>query len=514
MKKDKLPQTSRSEIQTSFPPFRDWLGNKGLVENRNLQKPSCFVFCLLIFLLGISVHSLEVSPEMGNLTRFDSDFVSFHYVHTLDESNQRFSGADSKQDPSVASLVVVKDSQTYIFRDGYDEKLGVRDRMRNLQAQISEYRKYKSYLKDFRDLSEEKRKEESKPAELRIRKVNFEPRFENIFLRYDEVLREISGELKKAKTEEYRAKRYSGDGSLPHSKSIETRKAWEDIFLARKKFLDTELTRLNANDSGNTNLIGNPGDSSPSQNLPSASDASASNQTSSGDTGSMKGDVQKGNAGQASRLEILRARVSEPVRIVSEPVAYNQFNAFPKTVSGEPNYFSYSRSARDLDLELVESGESKSVSEKYGSVYNKMVERVITGYKKNFLFYHSRKTETDSKVSLETNAQTGGRRVILVTQERTRYVVEDWDGDGKVETFTVSNFGYPSWDANTPNLLSIYNCRKPEYAKWIESILADLDSGNSVSLDDIRNQTRPKDLVASPEDFLRDWNELISQKGN
>ncbi|WCL48210.1 hypothetical protein [Leptospira sp. GIMC2001] len=455
-------------------------------------------------LISSQLMSVEVAPTMKNISRFEDDRIAFHYIHNIDSEGKRLNGSDPKLDPSLASLVVIKDSQTYIFRDGYDDRMDVNRKINAYQKLVAEYRTRRAWLKEFRDIEQEKSKLASQPEEFRKGSNQTDRQFHSLFMKYDNVYRTLDLERKKANANEYRANKFSGSESPDH---IKAKKASESIELEIKDRIDfltqalsTEATKDKSEEADNKNSDSIPKSDSEKNTNPSKVD----NGSSAGKPAESESKVSDGNATNRSRT---------PVPEVQNPGEWNEKNFYDNNIDGILDYFSYSRSARNIDLEKRDIGEEKAVSSRYTEIYKTLVDRLLDAHLRKFKYNYTRKNETGSRILKEDNPSGKGKRITLLAGDNTRYVFEDWDGDDKVESFEVSNQSYPfRWASDSANIISIRNCKTESICKQFENIIRESESGIWANLEDVKNYSQGKGIIGSEDELIRDFDQLIKGK--
>lgn len=440
----------------------------------------------LLFLTLYSLYAGEVSPTMKNISKFDEDRFFFHFVNYIDKDGNRIYDSNSNSDPSLASLVVIRDSQTYIFRDGYDDRNEVSARLKDYQKQVSNYRSRRAFLKEFRDIIDERQKLSKISDEFRKKKDNSSYYLHGLYLKYDSIYKSIDLEKKKAIAEEYRQKKFSGENSPRHISSKEKLEALVKEQEARASFLEKALTQ-EINESEKPN-------SEPNLNL---------SKVNSEDTETKLG---------ANETKDNSNRALSPLSPAPNPGELNSKNFYTINVDGIVDYFSYSRNARTIDLEKKDTDSSKTVSEKYSNLYNTLVERLIKAHLKKLKYLYARKNETGSKTLTEANPIGKGKRIILLANDNTRYSIEDWDGDGITETFEVSNQSYNiQYASDSANIIGMYNCNKTKPCDLIQSLLVDLENGSNIELSSVQTLGKDQVILGSEDELLKDWEELIKK---
>lgn len=440
----------------------------------------------LILLVSFSaLYSREDSPTMKNISRFEDDRIAFHYVNNLDKDGKRFPGSNPKLDPSLATLLIIKQSQTYIFQDGHDSRREVMSRIADYQRSVGKYRTRQAFIKEFRDIQMDKNKWESQPEEFRKGKDQSEARFHSIFQKYDSVYKTMELDHKKAQAEEYRQRRFSGIDSPGHKKAKFDLEAIQNSIQERSNFLKSELNRLK---------------DEPSEPQTGAVADSNSNAGSNSNT----------NGSSESEAK----RSETPLEIVSNPGELSDKNFYTNHMDGQLDYISYSRSPRTIDWEKKDQDkDSSQVQEKYGKLYEDMVTDLLKAHRDKFLFHYNRKAETGSRVAIEENPVGLGKRYILVTGDRLRYVLEDWDGDGIAETWEVSNPAIPfHFSAQTANIISITNCQHEKICSLFADLVKEIESGASSSLGEIKNVgSGGANILGNEDELLRDWDKRIRE---
>ncbi|MCC5813360.1 MAG: hypothetical protein JJT78_01270 [Leptospira sp.] len=417
-----------------------------------------------------SLHSREVSPQMKNISRFEDDRIAFHSIHYLDSEGSRIPGTSPELDPSLATLVIIKNSQTYIFQDGNDSKREVMDRINDYQRSIGKFRTRRAFIKEYRDALEEKNKWEAQPEEFRRGKDISESRFHSVFQKYDSIYKKIELDHKKAQAEEYRQRRFAGKDSPGHKKSLEDLENYKGELQERSNFLKETLNKeMNASDS------------------PEASPEVTNDSNTK--------------------------RALTPLENIVDPGEWSEKNFYTNHIDGNIDSISYSRSARTIDWEKKDTGESKSVQEKYGALYDEMVASLLKAHREKFLYNYNRKAETGSRVAIEENPQGKGKRYIMITGDRLRYVLEDWDGDGKVETWEVSNPSLPfKYSSEAANIISITNCKIEKICSHFSDLITEIETGTSTTLGEIKRYGGGADSILGNEDeLLRDWDSRIRE---
>jgi hypothetical protein len=442
-----------------------------------------FIFVGILF-LG-SLQSREISPSMKNISRFEDDRIAFHSVHNLDSEGSRLPNTSPELDPSLATLVVIKNSQTYIFQDGHDSKREVMDRISEYQRSIAKFRTRKAFIKEYRDVIEEKNKWEAQPEEFRRGKEPSESRFHSVFQKYDSIYKKIELDHKKAQAEEYRQKRFAGNDSPGHKKAMADLENFKSELQERSNFLKETLTKeMSSIDSSESASTVSPSDATKSQ----------------GDSPS------NSNENNTKRSQT-------PLENVVDPGEWSDKNFYTNHIDGKLDSISYSRSARTIDWEKKDIGDSKSVLEKYGALYDETVASLLKAHREKFLYNFNRKAETGSRVAIEENPKGKGKRYTMITGDRIRYVLEDWDGDGKVETWEVSNTSLPfKYASDSANIISITNCKIENICKHFSDLISEVEAGTSTTLGDIKRYGSGAETILGNEDeLLRDWDTRIRE---
>lgn len=446
---------------------------------------------LLIFFIFVGgLTARESSPTMKNISRFEDDRLSFHYINYLDIDGNRSTDSDPKLDPSLASLLVIKDSQTYIFRDGYDDRQDVNQRMKEYQQSVSRYRIRRGLLKEFRRIEDEKKRIESQSPEFRTKKDNTNRKIHSLFQKYDPIYRSIELDKKKAISEEYRQRRFSGINSPSHKKSLDAlellKKEQEERLEFISEFLRKEdqeavVASVTSGDAmSSSNLSVNELESSPLKNSESKTDTIP--------------------------------RKHSPILPAPNPGEWSEMNFYKNNADGTLDYVLYSRSARTIDFEKKDSKDSKAVSEKYSALYQTLVDRLIQAHVDKFKYFFSHKSETASRTVIDANPTGNGKRLTLLGGDNTRYILEDWDGDGKVETFEVSNSSYPfRWSSDTANIISITNCAVEKYCTLFHNLLEETESGSFSTLETVKFSGESRKTIGGEDELLRDWEELLKK---
>lgn len=444
-------------------------------------------FCS-IFLLPITIFSLyagEVSPTMKNISKFDEDRLFFHFVNYIDKDGNRIYDSNSNTDPSLSSLVVIRDSQTYIFRDGYDDRNEVSSRLKDYQKQVSNYRSRRAFLKEFRDIIDERQKLSKISNEFKKKKDNSSYYLHGLYLKYDSIYKSIDLDKKKAVAEEYRQKKFSGENSPRHISSKEKLESLLKEQEARASFLEKTLTQeMNEGEKPNSES------NNPSKVSPEAIETKVNAKETKEDSN----------------------RSMSPLPPAPNPGELNTKNFYTINVDGIVDYFSYSRNARTIDLDKKDTDSSKAVSEKYSNLYNTMVERLINAHLKKLKYLYSRKNETGSRTLTEANPLGKGKKIILLANDNTRYSIEDWDGDGITETFEVSNQSTNMhYASDSANIIGIYNCNKTKPCDLIQSLLVDLENGSNIELSSVQTLGKDQVILGSEDELLKDWEELLKK---
>jgi hypothetical protein len=450
----------------------------------------------LVFLSFFPLLAREIGPTMKNISRFEEDHIIFHHYHGLDEQGKKIAGIDPNLDPSNSSLVVVKDSQTFIFRDGYDDKSEVSSRINDYQKKVALYRSRRAFLKEFRDIIDERSKISKVSENFKNKKDNSKLYLHSLYSKYDSVYKTIDLEKKKSIAEEYRQKRFAGENSPSH---IQSKQRLDELINeqdGRAQFLESTLTKeMNANPepivTSNSDVM-----------KPDAKNTTPLKTTESSNNGNTDNIIP----------DLSSKRIQTPLTKADNPGEWNDMNFFTNNIDGTIDYFSYSRTARTIDIEKKDIGDKKTVSEKYGNVFNTMVDRLLQSHITKLKYMYSRKNETGSKSLIEDHPLGKGKRLILVTNDNTRYVLEDWDGDGKTETFEVSNLSYPiKYASDSANIISIANCKSSKYCGLFENLLNDLETGTGTDISSIQSYGKNNTILGTEDELLRDWDELIKK---
>lgn len=444
---------------------------------------------LIFSLFTAGLIARESPPTMKNISRFEDDRLSFHYIHNLDKDGNRSTGSDPRLDPSLATLLIIKDSQTYIFRDGYDDKQDVNQRMKEYQQAVSRYRTRRGLLKEFRSIEDERKRIESQSEEFRTKSDNTERQMHSLFQKYDPIYRTIELDKKKATSEEYRQRRFSGLNSPSHKKAIESLEDIKKEQEERLKFV-TEFLRNEDQESLTTSQLMD---------------------TNSGSTTST-------NKAEMNALEIQKSQADNiprkftPILPAPNPGEWSEMNFYKNNADGTLDYMLYSRSARTIDFEKKDSKDSKLVSEKFSQLYQTLIDRLIKAHVEKFKYYFSHKSETASRTIIEPNPTGKGKRLILLGGDNTRYTLEDWDGDGKVETFEVSNSSYPfRWASDSANIISITNCSVEKYCALFQGLLEESELGSFSTLETVKSSGQSTKYLGSEDELLRDWEDLLQK---
>ncbi|NCN09125.1 MAG: hypothetical protein GW938_04710 [Leptospira sp.] len=443
------------------------------------------ILIISLSFLTLSIQAGEVSPTMKNISKFNEDRIIFHFANFIDQDGNRIGNSSSNLDPSLASLVVIRDSQTYIFRDGYDDRSEVSARLKEYQKQVSNYRSRRAFLKEFRDIVDEREKLSKVADDFKRRKDNSKYHLHSLYLKYDSIYKTIALEKKKAVAEEYRQKKFSGENSPRHITAIENLDSISKEQDARAEFLEKALTEeMNAKE----------------------------NKTEGSQSASKQAVGQAEGLEEAESKKENSARVETALSPAANPGEINTRNFYTQVADGIVDYFSYSRNARTIDLEKKDTETAKTVSEKYSNLYNTMVERLISAHLKKLKYLYSRKNETGSKTVTELNPAGNGKRIILVSNDNTRYSVEDWDGDGITETFEVSNQSYNmQYASDSANIIGMYNCNKVKPCDLIQSLASDLENGIGIELSSVQTLGADNVILGSEDELLKDWEELLKK---
>jgi len=419
--------------------------------------------CIFILLL-LSMGGKEVPPDMMNLSRFDEDRILLHSMHLL-RDGKRILNTDPRKDSSLATLVVIRNSQTYIFRDGHDDPGEVSRLISNYKKNLTMYRTRQSFLKEFREIQEEKIRWDAKPPEFRAPTDPSEKLYDSLFLKFDPVYRQIHSEMKKAEGEEYRTSRFRGRNSPELDSLREQKNTLRKEAEERKNFLIEFLSR---EDSQNTLENKEPG-----KELP---------------------------------------RSQTPLPPAPDPGNWSENNFFRRELDGNWDYASYSRSPRTIDWEIRDRDNETKVQERYGKLADTIVERLLAKHAEKMRYLYFRRGEFGARSSLEM-VGLEGKRLILQTSDQIRYVLEDLDGDGKAENWEISNTGIAfRHSKEAANIVSIQRCQIEKFCRHFENLLNELESGSFVSLGDIQQYGKGGNQILGNEDeLLRDWESLIRE---
>lgn len=497
--------------------------NQVLNDKKNTGKLSSYfygfgTFCIFLgfFPIADSLRSQqadlsgrEIPPDMKNISRFQDDRILFHSVHHLDKDGNRLPGSDPKSDPSLSSLVVIKASQTYIFRDGHDGKREVANRIQEYQRAQAKFRNRKAFLKNFHDIREEKLKWEKTASEFRTKEDPSIRQFHSLFLKNDPLYKSAEFRIKKAKADVYRKKRFNGEGSPDHKKALEELQKWENFQKERSAFLIESLASESSTDPTNGPAPANT--SSKENNIDNADKSNGEKKTDS--TGNPNPANTANNISSAKEA----GEIPDPKTALEpapHPGDWDKMNFYQNHANGEIDYLSYSRSPRNLDLEKTELGEEKKIHEKYGKLYDTMVERLFSSHTDKFRYYYSRQNETASRSLIEENPRVpGGKRVVLLTGDNTRYVIEDWDGDGKAETFLVSNSSLPfRYTSGGANIISVSGCSTDKICSYFEGLVKEAEAGSTATLGEVKRYgSGSEKILGSEDELLRDWEEKIEE---
>lgn len=421
-----------------------------------------FIFLTFLFFFHPEKNpAREIPPSMESINQFSMDRIVFHSIHNLDKEGNRKKGSSLHRDTSLATLVVILGYQTYIFRDGYDHPREVMNKEEAYKKNLVEYRVRQNFLKDYRELK-------NSPDNPNPNKYN------SIFLKYDPIYRAIYQELQLSLADEYRNRRFHGENSPKHKESIQKKEELNQELKTRYDFLVRSLDEEENQSPSHA----------PKEEIPPTTDNSQT------------------------------PRASTPLPKVYLPEEEDTIQFYSHNQDGKWDYFSYSQTPRTLDYEVFDKPEESFVHEKYGSIADTILQRLLEGHAeklKNAYFY---KNEFGSRVYWDNCNldQKKGIRLILITSDDIRYNLEDCNGDGKVETWEVHNQSLPFRYANqTANIISITNCNQEKYCKFFENLLVELQSAKNIHVNSVRSRGKDiKNKFSNEDELLKDW-ELLFQ---
>ena len=453
------------------------------------------IFCFAIASLFSAPNREPLELEL--ISDAKADRIVFQSIHLLDAEGKLVPPANPAKDASVATLLVIKNGEVYVWKDGFDSKQVIDSKRDSYFKAREAYRERANYIKEFQDLESEKLKSE-KLITLPSKQKEVDDKFHRLFLRYDETYKKLDALVKQNEGKIYNALKFKGESSQEYANSLKQKEESEKQKKDRFSFLVQALKKISI-----------------------ATDASSSD-----------------------------------LPPAPDPGPYFSQNFYANNIDSKVDQFQYARSGKKPDFTKMDSQESKEVETTYGKVYTTLRERLIKEYIEKLNYYSTFLALTNSEVKFEEpktaktsanpvssnsessgsnqnssaetpkpasqNANPGsnfkqaekkGSRIILATGDGHRFVLEDLDGDGITESFFVSNSTNNfEWDRDTANIICILNNTDEAIKALIGNLNLSILKGSNIKLSDVKNPKEKSEIYRGDTELLQDLEELLKEK--
>jgi hypothetical protein len=465
-----------------------------------------WILCILLFTMGLSAKAdlvYQNSPDLLNISSFDEDRVAFQYINQINKEGKPLNLSDSTKDTSLSSLVVIKSDQVYILKDGYDSLRDVDQRKREFRIKLDQFTKRKNFLKEYQDLQRDQARKETDPTYGDKRRLETSEQYRKLFLHYDDTYKAIHSKIQSLGIQEYNIIKFRGKNTPEYREFIQKKENLEKDLVLRFEFLHKALQKeLGGNSPQNpASIVSSPPvGENPIQPAVSSSPSD-----------------------------------SESLPIILDPGFEKDQVYFTNTMDGKVDYVTFSMSPRTADYERMDTSGATNIANSYTVPFVTVRDRLIKTFVERYKFYYTHRGQSDVKVQTEIKtisapveisdnpaalgngpkAKLESKRITLVTSDGFRYVLEDLDGDGITESFFVSNNSYLfRWDTNTPNIISIQNCKDESILGFMKDLIEDSVQSKLGNIDSIRKGQAPKEVFVSDDDIIRDWEQMISTSTN
>ncbi len=458
--------------------------------------------------------------RLKNINILNEERVVFHSYRVSKGKDQWLKTSNDEKDNEQATLLVITKDTTYLLKDGYEERFALSERRQNYWKKFERWQKQRKMLAELSLLKKERERKEpflrrNHPEMVNIYNAAWQALYQN-----DEELQFTIHNSRRSEAQLLRIGQRYGYTSPEYEQQKQVVEKWNRQAKEREKKLWTlaqwknaprELpaAKLSATESSVTQESSQAAANSDRQAAPDPSNLSQ--QSDSADT------VLLSPPTAQEKIAIYQNRIDgRPDRAViataGEREALFQLTDSPITDAMEMQFGDFYRAVRDRHIQryVNQYREIILAPKKYNSSI-KTDRRLSTaascgveaqaGYSSpvsdssgpgslgsdSSEAVSSRSGSSESEVADKTSLNASGQqmqknmhyRVDILSNDETRYIAEDCNGDGITETFLVQESEKFHWGvADMPNAVLIYNNRDPQVQKLIGDLVKWVFEGN------------------------------------
>ncbi|MCC6274595.1 MAG: hypothetical protein IT569_01935 [Leptospiraceae bacterium] len=449
---------------------------------------SILLFLALIFSVGIAAEpAYQSSPNFHNISDFSIDRLAYHYSNQLDSKSRPLKSAALTKDTSESTLLVIKDGEIYLLKDGYDDPIDITRKRDEYNEKMKNYAERVQFIREFEELDIQRTKRANQVTSFGKSLEEYDDAMFKLLYRYDSTLRALTTSARQKEEDEEIQLRSAGLNSVAHKAAKQKAEEAKVKQKERLEFLKSALRNHSKPDA--------------KDKLPEA----------------------------------------------KYPGAEEEQDFFTNHTDGNPDYIAFARTHGVPDFTKMDKDGKNFVQSNYGKMFTEIRTKLIQSHieKYKFLLTHlnvtnstllvenlpmqSKQEVADSQTQAEPSktektAETGkpeeakkqpepaktelpkkegrGKRLTLVGGDSTRYVLIDADGDGQTESFYVQNNDIKfRWERESPNIISIQNCKDPALLGLIKDLLANSITGEYGNIDESK-KPHTTTFIQSPEEEL------------
>ncbi|MBE7412196.1 MAG: hypothetical protein L6Q54_12300 [Leptospiraceae bacterium] len=459
-----------------------------------------FLFLTVFFSINLaSEPAFQSSPNFHNITDFSIDRLAFHYSNQLDSKNRPLKTAVLSKDTSESTLLVIKDGEIYLLKDGYDDIVDVKRKRDEYNEKLRNYAERVQFIREFEELDIQRTKRAGQVTSFGKSLEEYDDMIYKLLYRYDSILRNLNISLRQREEDEQVQLRSAGLNSFAHKQAKQKTEEARTKHKDRLEFLKSALRNHDKPDA------------------------------------------------------------KEKLPEVKFPGNEDDQDFFTVQTDGNPDYIAFARTHGVPDFMKIDKDGRNFVQTNYGKMFTELRTKLIQSHidKYKFLLTHLNVTnstffvenlpvqnkqieatnsepqsvEPKSEKAAETGKQEPlkkqtepaksevavkegrGKRLTLVGGDSTRYILIDADGDGQTESFYVQNNDIKfRWDKEVPNIISIQNCKDPAILGLIKDLLSHSITGEFGNIDESKKPQITTFIQAPEEELVSEVDTYLTKK--